>query len=201
MLGLLTLAPDPVGIHSIARGLTFIAAYTAKSLKDETPQKNIDPATAEFRNREPLHPHLAWPGGEGGIRTHESLAALRAFEPTRQYNPPTRFPSERTRPLCDLSMRDGLAVSFSSDCWMAERVGFEPTEPRRGSTVFETVPFDRSGTSPFTRKEFGEQGSTFFHENAVPDLDPVVEAGMAGYVQHRPTSASLLVSSSENNAQ
>ena len=39
MLGLLALTSDPVGIHSIARGLTFNAAYTAKSLKNETPRK------------------------------------------------------------------------------------------------------------------------------------------------------------------
>ena len=31
---------------------------------------------------------------------------------------------------------------------MAERVGFEPTVPARGTTVFETAPFDHSGTSP-----------------------------------------------------
>ena len=30
---------------------------------------------------------------------------------------------------------------------MAERVGFEPTVPC-GTTVFETAPFDHSGTSP-----------------------------------------------------
>ncbi|GEM_PF-3664109 len=32
----------------------------------------------------------------------------------------------------------------------AERVGFEPTEATRTSTVFETVPFNRSGISPKT---------------------------------------------------
>ena len=31
---------------------------------------------------------------------------------------------------------------------MAEGVGFEPTEARRTSTVFETVPFVRSGSLP-----------------------------------------------------
>ena len=31
---------------------------------------------------------------------------------------------------------------------MAERQGFEPWEPFRGSTVFETVPFDHSGIAP-----------------------------------------------------
>ena len=30
----------------------------------------------------------------------------------------------------------------------AERVGFEPTVATRATTVFETVPFNRSGTSP-----------------------------------------------------
>src|SRR5918992_5279554 len=31
---------------------------------------------------------------------------------------------------------------------MAERVGFEPTVPTGGTSVFETDPIDRSGTSP-----------------------------------------------------
>ena len=31
---------------------------------------------------------------------------------------------------------------------MAERVGFEPTRPKKGLPVFETGPFNRSGTSP-----------------------------------------------------
>ena len=30
----------------------------------------------------------------------------------------------------------------------AEEVGFEPTEPETGSPVFETGPFDHSGTPP-----------------------------------------------------
>ena len=30
----------------------------------------------------------------------------------------------------------------------AERVGFEPTVAQKATTVFETVPFNRSGTSP-----------------------------------------------------
>ena len=36
---------------------------------------------------------------------------------------------------------------------LAERVGFEPTVPTRGTTVFETVPFDHSGTSPSKRHQ------------------------------------------------
>ena len=31
----------------------------------------------------------------------------------------------------------------------AERQGFEPWDPQRRSTVFETAPIDHSGTSPF----------------------------------------------------
>ncbi len=31
---------------------------------------------------------------------------------------------------------------------VAERVGFEPTVDTRPTTVFETVPFNRSGISP-----------------------------------------------------
>ena len=40
---------------------------------------------------------------------------------------------------------------------MAERVGFEPTEPR-GSTVFKTAAFDHSATSPMARKDTGRRG-------------------------------------------
>ena len=48
-----------------------------------------------------------------------------------------------------------LAGIFSEGGWdysnvknnKAERQGFEPWEPE-GSTVFETAPFNRSGTSP-----------------------------------------------------
>ncbi len=37
---------------------------------------------------------------------------------------------------------------------MAERVGFEPTVAQRATTVFETVPFNRSGTSPFAGLDY-----------------------------------------------
>jgi hypothetical protein len=32
--------------------------------------------------------------------------------------------------------------------YLAERVGFEPTVAQRTTTVFETAPFNHSGTSP-----------------------------------------------------
>ncbi len=41
---------------------------------------------------------------------------------------------------------------------MAERVGFEPTVAQRTTTVFETAPFNHSGTSPsedYTRRGWG----------------------------------------------
>jgi hypothetical protein len=37
---------------------------------------------------------------------------------------------------------------------LAERVGFEPTVAQRATTVFETVPFSRSGTSPSGRRDY-----------------------------------------------
>ena len=41
-----------------------------------------------------------------------------------------------------------LKVSKTFRVSLAERVGFEPTVAQRTTTVFETVPFNRSGTSP-----------------------------------------------------
>gem|GEM_PF-2688416 len=41
---------------------------------------------------------------------------------------------------------------------MAERQGFEPWEPHKGSTVFETAPFDHSGTSPLEIGASATQG-------------------------------------------
>jgi hypothetical protein len=38
--------------------------------------------------------------------------------------------------------------------YMAEKVGFEPTEPY-GSTVFKTAAFDHSATSPMRRQDTG----------------------------------------------
>ena len=40
------------------------------------------------------------------------------------------------------------ASSAASSFPFAERGGFEPPEPTRSSTVFETAPFDHSGISP-----------------------------------------------------
>jgi hypothetical protein len=44
-----------------------------------------------------------------------------------------------------------LTIQDISMCYcgvVAEREGFEPSVPARGTTVFETAPIDRSGTSP-----------------------------------------------------
>ena len=52
--------------------------------------------------------------------------------------------------VCSASaMQDcaGRGIADAIDA-LAERVGFEPTVPHRGTTVFETAPIDRSGTSP-----------------------------------------------------
>jgi hypothetical protein len=39
-------------------------------------------------------------------------------------------------------------LTFHDVLFSAERVGFEPTVAQWTTTVFETVPFNRSGTSP-----------------------------------------------------
>ena len=41
--------------------------------------------------------------------------------------------------------------------YLAERVGFEPTVATRATTVFETVPFNHSGTSPKVRGDYNLQ--------------------------------------------
>ena len=46
---------------------------------------------------------------------------------------------------------------------MAERVGFEPTDPQSESTDFESAPFDHSGTSP----QAGRFGALIVTQKAV----------------------------------
>ncbi len=66
---------------------------------------------------------------------------------------------------------------------MAERVGFEPTVPVKGTTIFETARFNHSRTSPeilFSRpqtlipKEFAHKPAAFVFQNTGRNLDPVV---------------------------
>jgi hypothetical protein len=45
-----------------------------------------------------------------------------------------------------MSLENGILLELRK--FLAERQGFEPWEPFRGSTVFETVPFDHSGIAP-----------------------------------------------------
>ena len=45
-------------------------------------------------------------------------------------------------------MNDTTLVGRRGSFILAERVGFEPTVAQRTTTVFETAPFNRSGTSP-----------------------------------------------------
>jgi hypothetical protein len=44
------------------------------------------------------------------------------------------------------------SISKRGFAFLAERVGFEPTVRKDPTTVFETVPFNRSGTSPKAAK-------------------------------------------------
>ena len=48
-----------------------------------------------------------------------------------------------------MHLKSEIAQLELSDLMLpAERVGFEPTVDTRSTTVFETAPFGRSGTSP-----------------------------------------------------
>ncbi len=57
--------------------------------------------------------------------------------------------SDRSNASCGVGFAIGLpGESTANEDWsLAERVGFEPTDPR-GSTVFKTAAIDRSATSP-----------------------------------------------------
>src|SRR5512134_3554112 len=61
------------------------------------------------------------------------------------------------RPIAQSNSCSGLTRT-NSGCLrhrqggLAERVGFEPTVPARGTTVFETAPIDHSGTSPHEKR-------------------------------------------------
>src|SRR5690606_4335902 len=74
----------------------------------------------------------------------------------------------------------------------AEEVGFEPTVPETGTPVFETGPFNHSGTPPgigcnvgrwigaLSSEEPGEQGGAFLGQEAAPDDSPVIQATIGG---------------------
>ena len=64
----------------------------------------------------------------------------------------------------------------------AERVGFEPTVATGTTTVFETVPFNRSGTSPMITAK-GDY-TAFFNFGAL-NLNPFVLLGVMHMAQTR----------------
>ena len=74
----------------------------------------------------------------------------------------------------------------------AEEVGFEPTVPRRGTPVFETGPFNHSGTPPRVARlgdglgwtalfeEVGKDFAAFGLKDAGGEGGAVVQAGVGG---------------------
>ena len=80
------------------------------------------------------------------------------FEPTMQFDPHTPLAGERLRPLDHLSsyqlvkyntpLQKCPALFLKIFEKVAERVGFEPTEPGKSSTVFKTASLNRSDTPP-----------------------------------------------------
>ena len=99
--------------------------------------------------------------GPGLLASHDPAAARavarRAWRRGRDSNPRygypyTRFPSVLLRPLGHLS---ALLVQRSQPRWATGGEGGIRTHgPRKGSTVFETVPIDHSGTSPHRAAKF-----------------------------------------------
>lgn len=92
---------------------------------------------------------------------------------------------------------------------VAEGVGFEPTETASASTVFETVPFVRSGTLPRGRdpsasaatveKEAGEQFAALRRPHPGPEGDLVVEPRVGEHVVERPARTGLRVVGAEDD--
>ena len=100
--------------------------------------REFGPAEADCGYRAPLAPRLARSpeknGGDDRIRTDDPLVANEvlsqlSYIPTLYHQRRSAFTGRQSRP-------------------MAEREGFEPSEQKSCSTVFETVPFNRSGISP-----------------------------------------------------
>ncbi len=61
----------------------------------------------------------------------------------------SRHPPEAPQNAANRAGRSGFfRKKNENNDLVAERVGFEPTVPVKGTTVFETAPFDHSGTSP-----------------------------------------------------
>ena len=63
---------------------------------------------------------------------------------------------------------------------LAEGVGFEPTEAQKTSTVFETVPFVRSGSLPLSRlavKVLERNPRPNIHHSFWRRYEPSVQAG------------------------
>ena len=63
---------------------------------------------------------------------------------------------------------------------MAEGVGFEPTVPAKGTTVFETAPFDHSGTPPHGCAAKGNVPAPTASGNAVMNAESVLDRAGEG---------------------
>ena len=94
--------------------------------------------------------------------------------------------------------RFGLVVDVVMTPDLAEGVGFEPTETRKTSTVFETVPFVHSGTLPFidasglsryllprfssaNGEEIAQQLAGFVATTSTVNVGPMVETFIAAH--------------------
>ena len=104
-------------------------------------------------------------GGEGGHSKSRLRAPTEGACPLVSPHAGECLPRDPPRSNPTASVHDGDSTrTFCQSYmhfWMAERVGFEPTVPFR-TTVFETVRFGRSRTSPF----LGRQGHAAYPDES-----------------------------------
>ena len=74
------------------------------------------------------------------------MAEREGFEPSKEVSPLTRLAGERLQPARPSLLDSNKCISL---IFMAEGVGFEPTELLH-STVFKTAAFDHSAIPPNT---------------------------------------------------
>ena len=101
-----------------------------------------------------LHPVVNVVSGEGGTwhpsGCSNALGILFGGEGSGLCTPQLFFSGEWSRVVHPVAVlwRRVVASCAPRSCSLAERVGFEPTVGTSPTTVFETVPFNHSGTSP-----------------------------------------------------
>ena len=109
-----------------------------KLAKSDRPKRNFE-ELFELAMTFLSNPHRLW---DTGVLAHRQIVLRLSFATPPRYCRDKGF----SNPIYALPFK-ALGQNPATNFVMAERVGFEPTEPR-GSTVFKTAAFDHSATSP-----------------------------------------------------